>query len=493
MGSQSLRNAKTNDIWRSLFKKNNRSIVDIDIQYTGIPELGDGHFSVKYPMNLICGENGAGKTALLALIFRALCHEHPHNNDEHILQFGGRSQIGVVSKIAATVRDETSSGNKTIYTVEDLKTSLNHSSEDGMVALIDPAETTGWILSLIRTDANFKDLIEGVTPITFGGQELEIVSNLVGKSYNEINIYEIDAFDDHPPFPYFQATYGSATYDSMAMGKGEACLLYLYWAIKRLPPKTIALIEEPDAFAALRSHRSIADFLANACLENDHLFVVSSHSGAIAERFPDEAIQLCSRTSTGISITPNPTAADLISRLGLNLRSRVVAIVEDEAAGSFLASLLGVCNSRLASSIEMLIASGNGGISNSLRILTRKGGSKITIIGAWDADQNINNENCGDWAKVKLPGEFSPEIEILSVLDKVEPLQLVNATGITQSKMHAAIASAEGMNHHDRLSKIAEHLSITSEQLINTLMPEWVRLNSKSSKEFVNEFAKLVK
>lgn len=492
MGDLPLRRAKTNDIWRRLFKKNNRPIDSIEIEFQDIPELGSGSIKARYPLNLICGENGAGKTAILALLYRALKHEHPHHLLDHVTQFGGRAQAGTVLKIEITTKLENSAETTVINTVEQLRTHLKHEKDDGFLYFIDPAESTAWITNLIRSDSNFRDLTEGISPLTLNPSDLAIVSALIGKNYNNLLIFEIDSIDGHPPFPYFEATYGSNMYDTLAMGKGEACLLYLFWAIKRLPRKSIALIEEPDAFTAIRSHRSIADFLAVASFENDHFFIISSHSGALAERFPNEALQLCSRTATGISIQVNPSASELISRLGMSLRNRIICVVEDEAAGSFLTSLLEHVDSRLSSCTELVLASGNGGISTCLKTLTRKLGCKLSIIGIWDADLSIEAEDSGEWAKLKLPGTMPPEREILGIVHNKQVSELSDLTGLSSDALHSAISAAEGLDHHDQLNKIAEQLKLGTNQLIDLIIPTWIQYNQEITRRFIDDFKKVI-
>jgi len=485
MGSIDLRNAKSNDVWRSLFKRNDRFYTSISIDYLNIAELGSGQIILENTFNLICGENGAGKTAILALILRSLRTKADFSSNG-IDPFGDKSLTGTISQTKVLVHAEKQ--DHYFQSEKEIKELLKTNQENEIVCVIDPAESISKVTSIIKKDENFDDLLNGVTPIEISEDDLALISHIVGKTYSKIEVFEIDTFDDIAVFPYFNATYGNATYDTAAMGKGEACLLYLFWAINRLNRKSIVLIEEPDAFAALRSHRSIADYLAGKCEEGNHMFVMASHSGGIAERFPDKAIYLCTRTQQGIAIRQSPPASELISRVGLNLHHRITSIVEDECAGAFLNALLHHIDSRLANCVGIACTEGNGGIYTALKTLIPKQGSSLKIIGVWDADQDIGKFKDSNWPKICLPGSRSPEEELLSVILSTGLEEIAERSNIDLQSLQSAISYSEGRDHHEKFKLIAQQLQLSIDQFTQKIMAIWIEQNKHSAAEFIKAF-----
>ena len=96
-----------------------------------------------------------------------------------------------------------------------------------------PASAFGWIdptfatriLNVIHDDANFAELLEGITPLELSSDDLLLASYLVNKKYDQFLIYEIEDYRGIPVIPYFKVrSGGGAVYSSESMGSGE--LLY---------------------------------------------------------------------------------------------------------------------------------------------------------------------------------------------------------------------------------------------------------------------------
>jgi len=437
------------------------------MRYEDIAELGDGELEFNYPVNLVCGENGVGKSAALLLIARALgltaTLEGAHKEGPK------KASTGAITASALQLRID---GNLQQLAVAEGIAILADAGEI-RAHFIDPGLQVPHILDRLRGDANPADLIEGVTPIDLTAEDKETIAELTGKKYEAVEIFEIDDYGGFEVFPFVRVRYAGVTYTAPEMGLGEFSLLYLYWKLRSLPENTVVLLEEPESFAAPRSQRALIDYLAYLCNEMGHLAIVSSHSGTIAERMPNRAISLCSRAGADVVFVRDPSPGLLVDRVALYLRRRLVLIVEDESARAFTRALIEQLDSRVAADLNVMVAGSNSEIASALRAIRPTQGEAIRFVGVLDGDQKDLIPTGVHWPTILLPGGRDPDFEMMQSVTKRTAGDLETLTKISSATWVMALSAAEGLDHHDWTKRMCDGLGLSLMQFARLAVPLW--------------------
>jgi predicted ATPase len=473
-----VRAAKSNDIWRALFNRNDRKLLELSVQYSAVTELGSGVLSFSHPINLICGENGVGKSAAIWTLVNGLGLDGSLDGSHKLSR--PKAESGTIKPASIKVKSsQPEPPTEKTCTFKDLV--------DGgapPAVLVDPGLQVPHLLTTLRRDTNLHDLLEGINPISIVDNELKQVRELAGKDYQSIHIYEIDDYAELPVFPYFIVNYGGSEYDSLKMGLGEFSLLYMYWKLRNLPHETLILLEEPESFAAPRSQRALIDFLASISNDKGHFCIISSHSGVIAERIPNEAIQLCARNGQQVTFTPNPAPQLLVDRIAFYLRRRFAALVEDQAAKAFCRALTEYLDSRVAADLDIFVAGSNGEIGTALRTIQPDGSERLLLVGVYDGDQKGSIPRDLNWPAICLPGGTNPDQIFRELVQKNTTTQIAHALGFTDAQIVNALSGLEGTDNHDWTNRLCQSLDISIANFFRKLVPIWVGANERMAREF---------
>lgn len=483
-----MRAAKSNDLWRRLFRRNDRKLRSIRVQFSNVTELGGGTLIFSHPINLICGENGVGKSAAIWTLVKALRADA--NLDGAHKQHRPKPASGNIDLAEITFGVE---NNGSFQEQSSQFEVLANSGDAPYVSLIDPGMQVPHLLAALRSDANLQDLVEGVQPIEVAGEELQDLRELAGKDYSAVHIYEIDDYGGMPVFPYLEVEYAGVKYNSLMMGLGEFSLIYVFWKLRSLPNNSVVLMEEPESFAAPRSQRALIDYLAQVADRGGHLCILSSHSGTIAERIPNEAIQLFSRDGQQVTITTNPAPRLLVDRIGLYLRRRFAGLVEDDAARAFCRALVEQLDPRVAADLDILISGSNGEISDALKKIKPDPNERLVLVGIYDGDQRNAVPKDLAWPTVCLPGETNPDSELRNLVKSGSKDAIAKALGIPNDTLVVALGGLEGTDDHDWTNRLCAALRITVAQLFSRLVPMWAEADKAAASQFIADLRRALK
>lgn len=476
-----MRHARSNDVWRHLFRTPLQPVKSICIQYADVSPLGSGELVIDKPMTLICGENGAGKTTLLKLLHRALWEGTGEWSSIREL-LPPLVLTGTVTGFSARLGAEPDLHLCT--SPAEFHERLSTSAQPVEISFVDTASLVPTITHTIRADQNFSDLLEGLSPRFWKEESLNAISQLVGRSYSAVEVFEIDDYAPFGRFPYFRVRFNEVQYGSECMGMGELALFHLYWVIDSAREGSLLLLEEPESFVAPRSQRIFIDWLAAQCLQKKLLAVVASHSGVIAERFPQDGIVLCTRTREGAIAQRNPPPHILVERLGILSHRRCLLLAEDEAARALTVALLRELEPRLQTECEVIAAGSSGAITAALRAVPMVTSRRIVLIGVYDGDQEGLVPADVRWPHVLLPGGANPELFIQDLMLSSPLEQLSERLGLNESIIRTALGGADGREPHDWLGEVCRSLEASIGLLANRVVPLWIAANPNEARRF---------
>lgn len=482
-----MRLARSNDIWRNLYKPQRRSFESFTLHYKEAPQSPSLALTVTAPITLLCGENGVGKSQALRAIHAA---------------FGGRyspidfrppagpkpSHVESVQVISRRREGDDWGEPIAISGIEEISQELRDEAGESRIFSFDPTLQIPYLLHLLRHDSSLSDLWEGVSPKRLNTQELEEISALVGRTYSEAEFYEISDYQNHEVIPYFRVKCNAEEYGAEDMGLGELSLLFFYWTLSRLTPEAVLLLEEPETFVAPKSQRHMIDLVAVSAAEKGIFAIIASHSGIIAERVPGSHVHYVSRTGRSVSFILNPARSILADRLALVPPRSVVAILEDKAGVMLARALLEAGNSKYLSHCAFMIAGGEAQITRILQELVPSGiKSNVIVLGLYDGDQRGRLPKANQWPTLCLPGNTTPEHLVKDWLE-LNRNHLAHQLRRDSEVISAAIAAVDGQNHHDWLIGFTDFIQMSIDELYRLVARGLLASAPQDVLNFIAEF-----
>lgn len=474
-----MKRARVRDLWRAVIRAER---LRIKLAWKGVAGLTDGDLIVNGPISILCGENGAGKSTVLRLLHEAVGAVSTRQIGTAI------GALPVHQHLILSAERQSQDGPIWVSNPDELGNIFFTSGAEAVVALFDPALQIPRILQIIRADTNFSDLTNGIEPRVANVAQLARIAYIVGRDYDAVEIYEIDAYEDVSVFPYFRVTVAGITYASEMMGLGELSALTAYWMAESLPPRSVLLVEELETYLAPNSQMALLNHFAECALDRKLLIVMTSHSGQVVSRVSGSNVVHLSRFGGITSIVSNPGASILTERLGLVPEKRLLLLVEDVVAKFFCEALMDVAVPRLGGHHDYIICDGHTHISRILQELPCTDLSSIAIVGIYDGDVRWKEIPRTEWSTLKLPGIYSPELVIKNFITGKDLAYLAAEMKIDERSLGTALAAAQGQDPHDWILQVSKILLMHVSELVRRV----VRIIVEEDAQFANEFSRKI-
>jgi energy-coupling factor transporter ATP-binding protein EcfA2 len=483
-----LRQARIEDNWRRVFRRGYPTRLK-HMSFKNLFCLSDATITFSGAINAIVGSNGVGKSTLLAAIVDLLAGGSGAGDSSHRRRLRGSTIEGIVSL----------SGVDFALKVQDSETGDRIPVGDtfsGEYRWLDPSALAGRCLHQVANDRNFADLLEPLTSLALNEEELAIVNYLVGKSYTDLQIYEIPDYAEFERFPYFLATDGAFSYGSEGMGRGELSLLLAYWTIRDLPPDSILVLEEPETHVSPKSQDCLMKIVAKYCLEKGIWTVIATHSPTVIRRIPVEHVNLLMRGNGPAKVASNVAKVDIALLLGGGIGFAGMFLIEDEAAKDFITAILDEMAPELLKQYEIVVAGAESQISGVLMNMPSTG-EWLSIVGIYDGDmKDAIRETDFSWPLLFLPGDVAPE-ELLTT----HISGLANAADLLAVELHKtseqitlALNHAVGKDPHDYFIELGRSLNLHPSIVRRGGARLWLRNQAGSgiANEFIGALRKAV-
>ncbi|MDQ8183796.1 AAA family ATPase [Pelagicoccus sp. SDUM812005] len=450
-----MKQARASDYWRRCYRTTPSTEL-ISISFDNVPVLGTVAILLGKGVSAITGLNGSGKSTVLHAIW--LCSTDSASNSEMALDTR-------LTEGTATLKLRIGEAmHEIVYDFSTQERRLigeNEGSDlpDLDVKLVSTSEIIPKFQNLIRRQTNLSDLIEQVDSYTFDEKELGLVRYITGKSYDSIDVFEVELGleTNWPELPYFRVSKGSQSYGVEHLGLGELACLFLFWVTKRMKSDSILLMDEPESFLAAHSQGAVADLIAFLASERNVACVLTSHSNDTVCKVPYSRRLITMMSASGLCTTTAEESPNHLSALGIGKGTKIIAATEDAAACSFLRELLIIGAPVLRSSVEVIWAGSSGqvvALLNSLPEELRQ--VRVVFVGILDGDQRTENHKC-NLPLLYLPVVEDPEEVAQATATKHLP-DVAQALGTRVETFQAALAKAEGTNFHDWPFTVANEL-----------------------------------
>ena len=476
-----MRDARIRDHWRRALSRLYPTNLG-NLQFDSLQSFRDATITFAPGITAIVGGNGVGKSTLIAAIVEILKNGDQALAIDRFDRLSGSTTRATanVSRRECTLSIETNGLGERVPTGDIF---------DGEIRWLDPSGFSQSCVRQIRNDSNFPDLLEPVSPAVLSPAELETVSYLIGKSYNECVIYEISDYGGLERFPYFQVVVSGEAYGSESMGRGELSLLLSYWILRDIPKCSILILEEPETHVSPRSQDHLMNIIAKFCDERAICVIAATHSPSIIRKIPPTHIRLITREAGIASVIDPPSLVQIARVLSGGVAYKGIFLVEDIGANFFLRGLLEELAGDLLPQFEVVIAGDAASIAQSITSLPRTK-AWLTVVGVFDGGmQSTTNVQGSNWPHVYLPGNEAPEAALRTLVNAGASFIAEIATSLQKSEedVRASLEFVVGLDHHEWIAEFSKMLGREVTVVRHVLVRMWIAHNEALAKAFIAE------
>lgn len=257
-------------------------------------------------------------------------------------------------------------------------------------------------------DSNFKyrGLIKFKAPVNLTDVELLILSGILDKQYCSVKIIEHQFYNKWGTSVYFSQGVSdelfSGHYSEAFAGSGESAVAKLVHKIFEVQPGSLLLLDEPEVSLHPGAQKRLLNYILENVRDKGLQVVISTHSPAIVEELPPEAIVVMNQTAQNKFIPIQDVPASIAFQyIGHTNTEKKKIVVEDRSASLLVEKALKIYNIRAAASLSII--SHPGGAKNIFQeavVLSRLNVSKTYLV--LDGDQKRDMPAGKDVAESEL-------------------------------------------------------------------------------------------
>ena len=307
------------ELWESPAWKQQLQLRSIEIiGETGLRGINRLFIPFRYPISAICGNNGSGKSTILALA--ALAHHTPTGwyvywgnigrrrarGDRTYYRFSdffvhSRRREGAIENVSVTwryIKNEI----ETIVTFKkkEKKWGQNYARRPERaidflsLARILPAHEMRSLRSIFCNPSG------DIPHSALDTRSRHYLSSIMGKEYNTAEVQNKNNYT-------FQNCQTDVTYTAFNMGGGESCMIVLLYLLQKMARGGLLVVEEIDAGLHPQAQVRLTQVLIRICREKQIQLICSTHSEIFLDSLPRQARILIRRSGNEHSVFEAPS------------------------------------------------------------------------------------------------------------------------------------------------------------------------------------------
>lgn len=175
--------------------------------------------------------------------------------------------------------------------------------------------------------------------IDFDVETVKEISEILGKNYTNMILVEHSLYQNTGFSVLFSTD--RMSYTEAFAGSGEMSVVKLVYQVMKSDENSLILLDEPEVSLHPGAQQRLVKFLFKKCIENRHQIILSTHSPAIVDLFPKEAIKVFIPNGEGyFEVKEDITSELAFQYIGHRSKSNISILVEDEAAKQLLEKVL---------------------------------------------------------------------------------------------------------------------------------------------------------
>lgn len=190
-------------------------------------------------------------------------------------------------------------------------------------------------------------------------EEVSILSDILDKQYQSVKIIEHKFYSKWGTSVYFSQGVGDASfsgkYSEAFAGSGESAVAKLVHKIFSAQEGTLLLLDEPEVSLHPGAQKRLLNYILENVRDKGLQVVISTHSPAIVEELPPEAIVVMNQTALNkFDPIPDVFAEAAFQYIGHTNNEKPKIIVEDKTAELLVNRALDICNPKAIKSVKVV-------------------------------------------------------------------------------------------------------------------------------------------
>lgn len=303
----------------------------------GLRGIQNLDINFEYPLTVICGRNGCGKTtalALSALGFHSPSEHGPPNARNRSKSGQGRSYYTFSDFFFRGPGDPDISGVEITWKYQGAKDISIKKQTDKWMHYERRPERPVHYLGVVRSipaieqsalRSRFKAKYKDSSSQFLSGDYCARLTEIMGRTYEEAGVMSSDRY-------LMRQCVAGSSYSSFNMGAGEDILIDLLYMLQETPRGSMVVVEEIELGLHPEALTSLARHLQEIVLEKELQVVVSTHSQHFIDSVPREARVLIRRARNQHLVIPRPTTRFAIGNMSGTLDPELHVYCEDNFA-----------------------------------------------------------------------------------------------------------------------------------------------------------------
>ena len=466
------------------------SLKRIAVEQSSIRGLGQFSVDFNYPITVIAGENGCGKSTILSLVSCAFHNNTPFcpmsllsNKKKQRTYYTYSDFFAFTAEERGFMRDiqivSTFLTNKPKNTDTRSKSPRKGQWKDydtrsrravsflGINRILPPSES----LTYRNYSAYFgNNRLSDADNNTLAG----FMTRIFGKTYTGVSLRKLHKYR------LYGCSRGGNTYTGFNMGAGENAVLQLLHEIMSAGKGALIVVDEIELGLHVRAQEQLMSVLKELCQMYCTQVICSSHSSTVIGSVPPDGRILLKPKQDGVDVLYGITPEMALSEMSGVLHAELSVFVEDDVAKDFIQTILP--NSTRRRVDIKILGSADGSLLHAIATHLREGQQDFVVI--MDGDKrtdkvkkinaviaslgdchNITAEEISTFLNNRmdfLPGSDWPEKVILtSLLTSPDLKRLMDDCNVdTVDEMKNYIYAALAAGKHNEFYKLASDLHL---------------------------------
>lgn len=486
--------------------ENNRTfntLLKIGVEQSSIRGMGQFCVDFKYPITVIAGENGCGKSTILSLVSCAFHNTTPFcpmsllsNTKRQRTYYTYSDFFAFTTEERGFMRDiqitSTFLTDKPKNTDTRSKSPRKGQWKDYATRPKRPVS----FLGINRILPPSESLTYRNYSAYFGSDNLETDENaMLTKYMTQIFGRRYDGFSlrKHHKYRLYGCNRGGSIYTGFNMGAGENAVLQLLHEILSAGKGALIVVDEIELGLHVRAQKQLMVVLKELCQQYCTQIICSSHSPTIIGSVPPEGRILLRPKDNGVDVIYNITPEMAMSELSGIPHAELFVFVEDEVAKDFILSIL---PSSIRRRIKIIIyGSADGSLLYAISTHLREDRRNFVVIMDGDKRKDKNKKikailgSLGDCCLITsteinkflderlefLPGDAWPEKVVLNELMSSDDLKrLMDDCKVeTIGEMKKYLSDALTAGKHCEFDQLASRLYLEERNVRTSVMRQY--------------------
>jgi len=432
------------------------------LQINGIHGFNSQLIKFSFPISVVVGENGTGKSTILKIaaciyksgyfpskFFPKTLWDNPHDIEIKywVKQGTTPAKLGIIRKNKERWSDLTGRPeNKVVY--------FDINRIKAIESVIGYSKLTQKYVSEVSS----QDISEN---------SRKDISEIMNREYQRIRNAKTNA-DAKKSIFVARLDWGEVS--QFHQGSGESVTTEMIATLASLPQYSLIIIDEIESSLHPRAQRRLIRKLIELTRTKEFQIIISTHSPYILEELPAKSRILLLQSSSGPKIMYGASTEFCMSQIDEELHYEAILAVEDSKAKVATSELIRSVNSDMLQEVT-IVAVGTASNVSTLARLSKNGEFPIKVVGILDADQNIQNlVNC-----IKLIGNSAPERDIFTTIKEKQLNSLAERLGVNPELLSRELDTVmTTQDHHSWCRELSNRLSLSEEKLWSDMVFLWV-------------------